>query len=595
MEEPKTSSNEERKWGPLPASPYEALGVSLGATDQEIAQAYKKVAIKYHPDSNPDNKKEATQWIQIINEARSLFLDKNFKATHFKKFQSPVSSTYRQQQREREDAQKAEQQQRESAKRESKTKETRREKGLQRAEQQQRERAGDTPKSDKQPHAPTEEPINPKQKKHVPLWDRLSSRAKNILRIGAAIAVTGSGVYTAKKVGWLESNPPAEQGNEQKTNAPARETNTFTAPAETTGTNMIARGGELRKENQERIEFNEQLDRIKSALETTSPATTPETPSRSAFSTNEIKIALAPSVPSPTVTPSPEPEAVPGPGDFIPTSTTEEAVVPAPKPAVSASIESGSGRARPGYTPPSAPSKSREQIRQEENEKIVAKVEKGEMLTGPEFRKYNEEILPRLRAEERAQKIALRTETEEAVQKAKREAVRREAERKAEATRAQTPQPPGAEWVTVPPEAKPAQFTPAGATADQWVKAPTSEPAYFTPPGTTTWNVVGPETRVKSMNMSGEIKNVHERNLKKIFPSKTLKSWEKINDKNAHELIEKMSKDRNLNKSDQLLLSYLLRLQEVTGKEPLLSETLEEFIARALRDAESKNLLTQLE
>jgi len=48
---------------------YEVLGVNKNATDEELKKAYRKLAKKYHPDANPDNKKEAEAKFKEVNEA----------------------------------------------------------------------------------------------------------------------------------------------------------------------------------------------------------------------------------------------------------------------------------------------------------------------------------------------------------------------------------------------------------------------------------------------------------------------------------------------------------------------------------------------
>ena len=48
---------------------YEVLGVNKNATEDELKKAYRKLAKKYHPDANPDNKKEAEAKFKEVNEA----------------------------------------------------------------------------------------------------------------------------------------------------------------------------------------------------------------------------------------------------------------------------------------------------------------------------------------------------------------------------------------------------------------------------------------------------------------------------------------------------------------------------------------------
>ena len=60
---------------------YEVLGVSKGASDDELKKAYRKLVKQYHPDLNPGDK-TAEAKLKEINEAYEILSDKDKRAKY---------------------------------------------------------------------------------------------------------------------------------------------------------------------------------------------------------------------------------------------------------------------------------------------------------------------------------------------------------------------------------------------------------------------------------------------------------------------------------------------------------------------------------
>jgi len=59
---------------------YTILGVARDADEKTISKAYKKAALKWHPDRNYGNEEEATEQFKLVQEAHETLMDKHERA-----------------------------------------------------------------------------------------------------------------------------------------------------------------------------------------------------------------------------------------------------------------------------------------------------------------------------------------------------------------------------------------------------------------------------------------------------------------------------------------------------------------------------------
>ena len=71
---------------------YQVLGVPRNATEDAIKKAYRRLAMKYHPDRNPDDK-EAEERFKEAKEAYEVLTDAHKRAAYDQYGRAAVSAT----------------------------------------------------------------------------------------------------------------------------------------------------------------------------------------------------------------------------------------------------------------------------------------------------------------------------------------------------------------------------------------------------------------------------------------------------------------------------------------------------------------------
>ncbi|XP_033178257.1 dnaJ homolog subfamily B member 6-like [Bombus impatiens] len=61
---------------------YNVLDVQQTATSEDIKKAYRKLALRWHPDKNPDNLEEANKRFKEISEAYEVLIDERKRSIY---------------------------------------------------------------------------------------------------------------------------------------------------------------------------------------------------------------------------------------------------------------------------------------------------------------------------------------------------------------------------------------------------------------------------------------------------------------------------------------------------------------------------------
>ncbi|XP_004395759.1 PREDICTED: dnaJ homolog subfamily B member 8 [Odobenus rosmarus divergens] len=64
------------------ANYYKVLGVQSSASPEDIKKAYRKLALRWHPDKNPDNKEEAEKKFKQVSEAYEVLSDSKKRSVY---------------------------------------------------------------------------------------------------------------------------------------------------------------------------------------------------------------------------------------------------------------------------------------------------------------------------------------------------------------------------------------------------------------------------------------------------------------------------------------------------------------------------------